>query len=62
VHNDINRVDEWELVSEVLIDQLSEFEIKAAREQFGHIREAIASMGLGECDRIENLREHGVTA
>jgi hypothetical protein len=59
-HDYINRFDEWLLGMEVLIDQLAEFDIKISREQFGLIRAAMDSMGLGECDRVVYLREHGV--
>ncbi len=57
----INRFDEWGLGMEVLIDQLAEFEIEISREQFGLIKTAMDSMGLGESDRIVYLREHAVT-
>jgi hypothetical protein len=43
-----------------MIDQLAEFDIKIDREQFGLIQAAMDSMGLGECDRVVYLREHGV--
>jgi hypothetical protein len=59
-HDYINRFDEWLLGMEVLIDQLAEFGIKISREQFGLIQVAIDSMGLGGCDRVVYLREHGV--
>jgi hypothetical protein len=59
-HDYINRLDEWLLGMEILIDQLAEFDIKIDREQFGLIREAMSSMGLGDCDRVAYLREHGV--
>ncbi len=60
VHDSINSFDEWGHGMEVLIDQLSEFDIKITREQFGLIQAAMASMGLGECDRVEYLRKNGL--
>lgn len=62
VYDYVNRFGESGLGMEVLIEQLSEFEIKITREQFELIQEAMASMGLGECDRVEYLRENGVNS
>ena len=60
VDDDINRFDEWGLGMEVLIDQLAEFEIEISREQFGLIKTAMDSMGVGESNRVIYLREHAV--
>ena len=61
VDNYINRFDEWGLGMEVLVDELTELEIEINREQFDFIQVAMDSMGLGECDRVMYLREHGVS-
>ena len=57
----INRFDQWGLGMEELIDGLGEFEIEISPEQFDLIQAAMDSMGLGACDRIVHLREHGVS-
>jgi len=62
VEDYINRFNEWGLGMEMLIDQLNESDIRITREQFGLIHAAMASMGLGACERVEHLRVHGVTA
>jgi hypothetical protein len=61
VDDDINRYDEWGLGMEVLIDHLCDFDIKITGEQFSLIHAAMASMGLGECERVKYLRVHCVT-
>jgi hypothetical protein len=58
----INRFDEWGLGVEILIDQISEFEIKITQEQFSHIYAAMDSMGLAKSDRVNYLRNHGIVA
>lgn len=62
VHDYINRFDEWGLGMEILIDHLSDVDTKITREQFALIKEAMASIGLGECDRILYIRDNGVAA
>ena len=57
----INRFDEWGLGMEELIGGLTELEIEIGREQFDLIQAAMDSMGLGDCDRVVYLREHGVS-
>jgi hypothetical protein len=56
----INRFDEWGLGMEELIGGLTELGIEIGREQFDLIQAAMDSMGLGDCDRVMYLREHGV--
>ncbi len=56
----INRFDEWGLGMEVLIDQLAELGVEISPQQFGLIREAMDSMGLGQSDRVFYLEGHGV--
>ena len=56
----INRFDEWGLGMEVLVDQLAELGVEISLQQFGLIREAMDSMGLGQSDRVVYLKDHGV--
>ncbi len=56
----INRHNEWGVGMELLIDQLSEREVRITREQFTLIETAMASMGLADDVRVTYLREHYV--
>lgn len=60
VHDDINRHEEWGLAIEILIDQISELDIQITQGQFDVIRDAMASMGMSDCNRLRYLREHSV--
>ena len=60
VHDYINEHDEWGLGMEILIDQISEFEIKITLEQYHLIEQAMVSMGLGDSDRLQHLRKYDV--
>ena len=55
IHNYINTDNEWGLGIETLIDALTEEDIKIEKEQINKIRLAMASMGLGQNDRVEIL-------
>jgi hypothetical protein len=57
VYDYINRHHEWGLGMEILIDQLVEYEIKIASEQFDLILEAMASMGTDEYQGLVHLRD-----
>jgi hypothetical protein len=58
----INRFDEWGLGMEVLIDQISEFEIKITPEQFRLIQTAMAARNMGDDHRVNSLRDHDMIA
>jgi len=58
----INEYDEWGLGMEILIDQISEYEIKISMQQYQAIEQALESMGMSDCNRMQYLREHGVVA
>jgi hypothetical protein len=56
----INEHDEWGLGMEVLIDHISESEIAISIQQFEAIKQAMASMGMGDCNRIQYLENNVV--
>ena len=60
VHDYINKYGEWGLGLEILIEQISEYEIKIALAQYRLIEQAMASMGLGDSAELQYLREHDV--
>ncbi|MGC1274501.1 MAG: MafI family immunity protein [Planctomycetaceae bacterium] len=62
VHDYINRFNEWGVGMKMLIDQISEYEIKITVEQFDLIHAAMISMHLGDSDRLRYLRAHDVIA
>lgn len=62
IHDYVNKHDEWGLGMEILIEHLSEYEIKISLEQYRTTEQAMASMGLGDSDRLQHLREHNVLA
>ncbi|MDR2195251.1 MAG: MafI family immunity protein [Gallionellaceae bacterium] len=62
VHDYINRFDEWGLGMEMLIDQISEFEIKISSEQFAFIERAMEAMGMGKSHRVMYLHKNSVIA
>ncbi len=58
----INEHNEWGLGMEILIDQISEYEIKISMQQYQAIEQAMASMGISDSNRMQYLREHDVVA
>ena len=60
VFEDINRFNEWGVGMEMLIDQMSDREIRVTLKQFRFIEAAMAAMGLADSARVRYLREHHV--
>ncbi|MEM6503987.1 MAG: MafI family immunity protein [Planctomycetota bacterium] len=58
----INERNEWGLGMEILIDQISEYEIKISLQQFEAIEKAMTSMEMSNNNRMQYLRKHDVVA